>query len=297
MTKIGRRKPKELNLDLPYAGINPFCQIIPIAISAAPDVEMLIGAVQYARLCNPEIVVIADSWDRPKNWQEDPRWTTLQNEFMGLCRSTIVFCAAGNEALSTLVYPASLSDEEFGPWAVGACDSTGHDLTYSPNQNAILGHGHWMIKTLSTEHSRYDEEVQRIDPWEDKDEDVFRPNGAPDFPPTDIITTDLPGRAGYNPSPYDYKPEIDGEHYEIASLFCRFSGTSAATAIAAGIVSLIPANRRQNFQRKGKKPSDDEIKEKLSGLFDLDTAKYFFEAQEKSEARRSEHPARQMRGA
>ncbi len=165
------------------------------------------------------------------------------------------------------MYPASLSRSEKkgeGPWAVGACNDKGVDLSYSPDFKAIDGLGHRMIKTLSSEHSRYDRNLRRLDPWENVDPELKLPAGDSNFPPTNIIATDVPGDAGYNPSPYRYTPDPDGCHYEIASLFCRFSGTSGATAIAAGLISLAMARTR----KQGKPPFHPK-----SQLFDLDRAK------------------------
>ncbi|MEV8468821.1 hypothetical protein AB0T83_18865 [Fluviibacterium sp. DFM31] len=69
------------------------------------------------------------------------------------------------------------------------------------------------------------------------------------FQPTDIVSTDVPGSAGYNPSPYVQLPgQESDEHLEVASLYCGFSGTSAATALAAGLVSLALALQRAGEQ-------------------------------------------------
>lgn len=255
------------DLELPYAGINPFCRIIPISVSSTPNPNMLRQAVHYARLIDPDVVVIADSWDRPKEADDLAGWQAVEQAFLELCKSSIVLCAAGNEPRNSLVYPASLSrskNKGKGPWAVGACDTDGADLSYSPDFQVINGLGHRMIKTLSSEHSRYDRDVKRFDPWENVDPELKLPDGDSDFPPTNIVTTDVPGDAGYNPSPYRYTPDPDDCHYEIASLFCHFSGTSAATAIAAGLISLALATTR----KQGKPPFNHK-----SQLFNLDRAK------------------------
>lgn len=258
------------DLELPYAGINPFCKIIPISVSSTPNPSMLLQAVQYARLIDPDVVVIADSWDRPKDADASHDWQAVERAFLELCKSSIVLCAAGNEPRNSLVYPASLSrdgktgEKGVGPWAVGACDKHGVDLSYSPDFQVIDGLGHRMIKTLSSEHSRYDRDLIRLDPWENVDPELKLPRGDSNFPPANIVTTDVPGDAGYNPSPYSYTPGPDDCHYEIASLFCRFSGTSASTAIAAGLVSLALATS----QKKGKPPFHPKPQ-----LFDLDCAK------------------------
>lgn len=262
--------PEIEDLELPYCGVDPFCRITPISVSAAPNPHMLLGAINYAILIEPDVVVVADSWDRPVGEHVPHIWEEVEIAFKELCAVSMVFCAAGNEPIESLVYPASLSNLRPGPWAVGACTSTGDDLTYSPLSDAIKGHGYRMIRTLSSESSRYDRDVKKLDPWEDEDEDLKYPPEIFDecFPPADIITTDVPGQAGYNPSAYDYTPMASDKiypkapsgacgkpnealHYEIASLFCRFSGTSAATAIAAGLISLALAIQRAKTKPPG----------------------------------------------
>ncbi len=264
-TLKGENKPsktQELSLKLPYAGINPFCRIIPVSISASPTPKMLLRAVQYTRLLAPDIVVVADSWDRPRGWKTKAKygiWRKLDRRFRSLCREATVFCAAGNEALDKVVYPANLCVTPGGPWAVGACDEGGADLSYSPDitkLHPILGKA---IKTLSSEVPRFDRDMTRIDPWHIIDKDLGRPNPYGEYPPRDIVTTDCPGRSGYNPSPYEYDPvtrDRNGPHYELASLFTRFAGTSASAAIAAGLASLFPGSEL-DAARRARLAADD----------------------------------------
>ncbi|MBY6154298.1 hypothetical protein KUV47_13840 [Vannielia litorea] len=299
---------KDTCLELPYAGINPFCKIVPVSITAAPRPQMIARALQYARMIAPDVVVIADSWRSPdsiedcncayygdanqgadpegnreeaasrhdkKAWMPKPichahspceackerwAWWKVDARLKALCRKAKVFCAAGNEDTAKLVYPASRCTKRRGPWAVGACDAHGDDLSYSPNHAEALERCEWMIKTLSTEVPRFDRQQTVVDPFAIKDEDQV---GLPEqstcgkeYPVRDIVTTDLPGRAGYNPSPYDHLPDEHEPYYEIASLFCRFAGTSAAAAIAGGLASLVPKGKSKKFKRKRKKPAD-----------------------------------------
>ncbi|MCK8465186.1 S8 family serine peptidase [Aliiroseovarius sp. S1339] len=262
-------------VELPYAGVNPFSQIVPLSVSASPRPEMLFYAIQYARCLAPSIVVVADSWERPAEYNGTP-WEDLEDAFLDLCKESLVFCAAGNDDLENLVYPASLSSEREGPWAVGACEryyveEGGHttvvvnDLSYSPDFEIAIGleetsnhekNSQWMIRTLSTELPRFDQTEQKIDPWGTIDKELGSPKASTKYPPRDVITTDLPGRFGYNPASYKYKPLADGEHYEIASLFCRFAGTSASAAIAGGLASLIPPSMLK-LTRPGARPKDE----------------------------------------
>ncbi|SMX43923.1 S8/S53 family peptidase [Maliponia aquimaris] len=278
--KESEKKTGTISLNLPYCGINPFCRIIPISVTAVPGPEMLLGALEYAALIEPDIVVIADSWDGALDEQGgvSGAWRRVDDALTDLCERHIVLCAAGNEALDWPVYPASRCNDKIegndapGPWAVGACDTFGKDLTYSPVQATIVALGGWMIQTLSTEVPLFDENRTRIDPWEIADDILGTPKYSEGFPPADIVTTDLPGRAGYNPSPYRHRPDPGGPYYEIASLFCRFAGTSAAVAIAAGLVSLIPRGKRRPNGRPSGTPSGND----MNKLFGIDLAKALF---------------------
>ncbi|MDX8355561.1 S8 family serine peptidase [Cognatiyoonia sp. IB215182] len=275
-------------VELPYTGMNPFCEIVPISVSASPRPEMLINAIQYARAVSPAVVVIADSWERPQDWR-GTIWEDLEQAFLSLCEGSLVFCAAGNEDLEKLVYPASLSSKTQGPWAVGACERyytdtevIVNDLSYSPDFETAIGlkqtsdgqdMSQWMIRTLSTELPRFDTSEQKIDPWEAIDKELGSPKATGLYPPRDIIATDLPGRFGYNPASYEYVPSPEGEHYEIASLFCRFAGTSASAAIAGGLASLIPPEKL-NLSRPAREP--DDVSGDLAKMLDLGLAYRLF---------------------
>lgn len=50
-------------LALPYAGVNPFVELISIAFPAATRPETLLAAIAYiAEEADPDVVVVADSW-------------------------------------------------------------------------------------------------------------------------------------------------------------------------------------------------------------------------------------------
>lgn len=229
----------ELKCDfpLPYAGVNPFCRIVPISMTAAPNTRMILGALEYARLIRAEIVVIAAEWaDEIDRDRDCNGWENVDAALLSLSSAAPVFCAAGNLRAGVLSYPASLSGRPDGarPWAVTACDENGRLLSYAP---PILP-GHRMLSCLSSEHPRYDRVETRLDPYAARDPELHLPPPADDYPARHIIATDPPGRWGYNPSPFEHDPTTEDEHYEIGSLFSRFSGTSAATALAAGLASI-----------------------------------------------------------
>ena len=284
---IEDKHPESVSQELPYCGINPFAQIIPIVVSASPDPAMIVAALKHANKIKPDVVVIADSWEvkgsaYPAKEKDDDTqhytdyatpigtrdglktWEDAEAVLRELCTATFVFCAAGNEPRDRMVYPAELSTAQSGPWAVGACDFKGKDLTYTPQSDAVRDgtDNPRLVNTLSSEHPRFDNKVQKLDPWAKLDEELNLPDYLfmNEFPAQDIVATDVPGPAGYNPSNFNHLPsKKNDKHIEIASLFCRFAGTSASTALAAGLVSLAIALERADGKepgqtKKGKRP-------------------------------------------
>ncbi|TVP72725.1 MAG: hypothetical protein EA339_05545 [Rhodobacteraceae bacterium] len=264
---------------LPYAGINPFCQMIPVSLSAAPDPDMVLGALDYIDKLRdkPQIIVVAAAWDDTIRVAEDApsfdpsegRWSAVTERLRQICETTLVLCAAGNSGAHALSYPASLAGSFPGLVAVTACDIDGKPLTYAyhpkPGDTSV-------IATLSTQASRYDRDLAFLDPWAEVDPYLKRPDPAQHFPKQRIISLDPRGRRGYNPSIYRYTPPADGPHLEIASLFAEFSGTSAATAIAAGLISLAMQSEGKSVRPALKKDAFAGIR----GLFDLDAARRVF---------------------
>lgn len=274
-------------VDLPYAGINPFCTIIPVSLTASPDPEMVLAALDYIKKLDPkpQIIVVAAAWDdtvrAKKNEQSfdkgEKKWSDVKKVLVEICKSQLVLCAAGNSGADEMAYPASLAETTPGLIAVTACDTNGKPLMYAyrpqseqtsrpqPKQTRI-------IATLSTQGTRYDSKKTFLDPWAEVDPYLEKPPGDPEFPKQRIISLDPRGRRGYNPSIYRHDPPTKGPHLEIASLYAEFSGTSAATAIAAGLISLA-------MQAKGKPDVTGPDLSKLPGaesLFDLSAASKLF---------------------
>ena len=238
-------------ITLPYAGINPFCTIIPVSLTAAPDPDMVYAALEYVAGLDAQIIVVAAAWDdtdrADKNKQSfDPKegkWSDVNCLLAAICRDSIVICAAGNAGSDARAYPASLADKIDNLIAVTACDKDGTLLSYAyhPTKGA-----EGVIATLSTQSERYDNETVLLDPFAAVDPYLKRPEGDKNFPKQRIITLDPRGPRGYNPSVYSYTPPSNGPHLEIGSLYAEFSGTSAATAIAAGLISLAMQSKGKN---------------------------------------------------
>lgn len=252
-------EPVELSdnhsLTLPYAGVNPFCSIIPITTSASPDPEMVLAALQYARLIKPDIVVIAAAWEDHRHRKS--RWAKVDEELRALCKESVVLCAAGNSGDIDLAYPACLSAEPDGPIAVTACDKAGNVLAYAPDPKS----NDRVLRTLSSWSETYSDKGVIRDPWKAVDPMIVQPSDDPtaggsvaELPVEGLIALDAPGPYGYNPSPYRYRPSRKGPHFDIGSLYCQFSGTSASTALAAGLIGLAIQESRM-ARKEGKPPT------------------------------------------
>jgi subtilisin family serine protease len=239
---------------LPYAGINPFCSIVPISTSAAPEPAMVLGALTYASFIEADIIVIAAAWEDTAEYKRNPSaWGEVDAAIANILTQTlpsgkkpIVICAAGNSGKIALAYPACLS-KAGGVLAVTAQNAEGQTLGYAPEVDTNLN----MISVLSSSAVQYDEGALVFDPWQSeddaempaKDDPALKADMKKALPLEGLISLDVPGPFGYNPSPYAYTPPAVGPHLEIGSLYCHFSGTSAATAVAAGLLSLALQNQ------------------------------------------------------
>ncbi|WP_375688381.1 S8 family serine peptidase [Pseudooceanicola sp. LIPI14-2-Ac024] len=257
-------------LGLAYAGVDPFCRIVPISTNFDPEPEQLVLSLLYAVLIRADVIVLARDFPSPASLapESDPDdtqalsralgvglrdtemelWALLDTLVQAIADRVPMICAAGNGAQATLLYPASLAAPGNGIVAVGARTAAGQPASYTPVSDMVT------LYAPSGDGERLDAELQRVDtqaPGYDPsdhsaayrdDLKVFdADSGAPDahtFAPQDLVSTDVPGRAGYNSSPYAdaYGPNQSVLDYR--SAFCRFSGTSGAVAVTAGLVSL-----------------------------------------------------------
>ena len=235
--------------ELPYAGVNPFCWIVPISTTSDPDPMLLKRSFDYAIAIKADVIVFATSLVPPgavpkpdpelsikqdlliSSNERDAR-SELEKSIIEASENAWVVCAAGNSGQDEPAYPASLSTNHKQIVAVGALTSNRDRAPYSP-----IGD----VWAPSGDEEGYDSQEFRRDPFQ------YRPEGRPARPGNasereisvlDIITTDVPGPFGYNPSTPQVSPSRDGVHLDIGSLFCRFSGTSAASAIAGGLIAL-----------------------------------------------------------
>lgn len=282
----------------PYAGVDPFCEIVPISTSFDPDPEQLILALIYARLIGSDIIVLARDFADPTasaitgeatppdlvteaekrailglyppslGAEEKALWAALRKLVVALSREIPVVAATGNGGDETAILPAALADPKNGIIAVGAHAATRNRAGYSTA-------GPVTLYAPSGDGERLDAMVQRLDIADPE----YRPGdhsaayldglglhyppaaagggagaapghaplaaetapGPSVFATQEIISTDVPGAAGYNGSPYSQHVFSGDAVLDYRSYYCRFSGTSAAAAITAGLLSLAMA--------------------------------------------------------
>jgi subtilisin family serine protease len=173
--------------------------------------------------------------------ENEPGWDEVEVALKYLCKTSLVFCVAGNSGADAMAYPARLSGTIPNVIAVTACDEQGKILNHAVDPDELSGaaEGAVIRRTLSSDHPRYDRDNVYLDPCAAADIYLKVPKGSDAFPQRHIISCDRRGNRGYTPSKYRSTPPTDGPHLELASLFAAFSGTSAATAIAAGPVSPV----------------------------------------------------------
>jgi len=270
------RDAGQTEVALPYAGIDPFCEIVAISTSALPSADQMLAALTYADLIGADLVVLAASLpdptraavglvpatppetgmvpvgqtdtgaqSAPASAAELAAWDGLRDTFLDVSSRRLILCAAGNAGDGLTAYPANLAAPDNGIVAVGACTADGLRASYSaggaPGQGVTLF-------ALSGDAPALNAAEFRLDPFAElntpDEKALFDRPGARPVAVETLISTDVAGRPGYSSTQYgqvwreDPGPKGAPVAFEFASFFCEFSGTSAATAVAAGLVSL-----------------------------------------------------------
>ncbi|NBB98404.1 MAG: S8 family serine peptidase [Alphaproteobacteria bacterium] len=244
-------------LPLPYCGVDPTCEIVPISTNFDADPEQMILAFLYADLIEADVIVLPRGIDDP--FRTEPElyaqefhdsllgelvapcpipdaqralWAELAELIIKVSLRRPVVCAAGNANEDYGIYPANLASEDNGVISVGAVNALGWPCSYSPGSKLSI----W---APSTDAERFDSAETRLDDSVPRDYDFGIPsqNHNDTFSGVSIISTDVPGAGGYSASPLDHAAPEDGMS-EFGSYFCVFGGTSAACAIIAGFLAL-----------------------------------------------------------
>ena len=247
----------EGELALPYMGVDPTAELVPISTNFDPDPEALILAFLYADLIRADVIVLprilpdplrtvpelpahdingtafADAVaPSPLGQAQWEMWDELAQLIVNISQRRPVVCAAGNANEEFGIYPANLAADDNGVIAVGAVNARGWPCSYSPASGLTI----W---APSSDGERFDRAEVRLD----QRRHDYDPTGVPAdnqnhrFSPFSLIATDVPGRGGYATSPFP-GPEPDEGLREYGSYFCRFGGTSGAAALIGGFLAL-----------------------------------------------------------
>ena len=242
---------------LPYMGVDPTAELVPISTNFDPDPEALILAFLFADLVGADVIVLprilpdplrtvpelpdhdiagtafADAVaPSPLGQLQWEMWDELAQLIVNVSRRRPVVCAAGNSNEEFGIYPANLAADDNGVIAVGAVNARGWPCSYSPASGLTI----W---APSSDGERFDRAEIRLDVRRHD----YDPTGVPDenanhrFSPFSLIATDVPGRGGYATSPFPGPEPGDGLR-EYGSYYCRFGGTSGAAALVGGFLSL-----------------------------------------------------------
>jgi subtilisin family serine protease len=268
---------------IPYFGVDPFCTIVPVSTSLNPTPGQLILALLYAVQHEADVIHMprgvfggwdddTGQYDNPglslsKNLDDRALWEAFEAVMYAVSRGTPIICAAGNSGEAGLAYPASLSlsEGDNGIISVGAINNAGYRSSFS-------NYGEGLSLTAPSDDAsvfnRYQIRMNKAGRrYQSHDYAGYVTAGLAeaDYGRNALLTTDIPGRAGYT----GYNPMGDDEdddsfsqaHDPLQGMFTLFGGTSGASSIVAGVASLMV--RRARLQNK--KLDGPEIKAKLIG--------------------------------
>lgn len=243
---------------LNYFGVNPFATIIPVATGYNHEIEPVTRALLHAIGMGADVILLPRSvyhWSKEagvggksnlrRTRFDDPE-SPLKAEqetfekLIGLLAPLLpIVLAAGNDGLGVIAYPASLVDkgDAFADLIVaGAANSNGRRSSYSSG-----------LSTAGVAVFAPSDDEERIDAngaWFNPDDDLGKQmsqlglGNIRHYSPYGVLALDVPGRLG-GPDLGDKRP------MQLRDLYTIFGGTSAASAIVAGLASLVAATRRK----------------------------------------------------
>ncbi|NIZ13050.1 S8 family serine peptidase [Phaeobacter sp. HF9A] len=244
-------------LVLPYAGVDPMCEIVQLSTNFDPEPEGMILAFLYAELIQADVVLLPRTISDPSRIvpelgdimlgnhsikdlvrqiaatpAQDEMWSELAELIVNVSQKRPVVCAAGNANEEGAIYPANLATDHNGIISVGAVNAKGFPSSYSGRQGIT-------VFAPSNDAKSFDATSVRLDERSADYEGIGVPasNENEKYSSFDVISTDVPGPAGYSGSVFAGPPR-DGALQEYGSYFSRFGGTSAASALVAGFLSL-----------------------------------------------------------
>lgn len=241
---------------LPYTGVDPSCEIVPISTNFDPSPNSLILAFLYAELIDADVILVPRTIPDPTRTVPEltenlggtmlrdlvaptensmmnlQAWDELAQLISNISLSRPIICAGGNGQEDGGIYPANLASEHNGVISVGAVNAKGYRSGYSPSRAVT-------VMGPSDDSEIFDRTEIRLDERRHDYSSLGVPPGHANlkFSHYEVISTDVPGTYGYSSSPFPGE-EPEAGLREFGSYFCRFGGTSAASAFVAGFLAL-----------------------------------------------------------
>jgi subtilisin family serine protease len=165
-------------------------------------------------------------------------WDVLRAVVIAVSKKIPVFCAAGNDGESQLIYPANEAAHDNGIVAVGAVTPEGYRAGYSN-----YGKGLTLVAPSDDYEvlNRHQSRIDRTDPMIGMhDFDSITSATRVPFCPLELVTTDLPGVFGYNQGrqPSSAFPYQSADRSTGGGHYTAFGGTSGASCLAGGLALL-----------------------------------------------------------
>lgn len=248
--------PGETFVPLPFCGVDPNCEIVPISTNFVPSPESLIIAFLYAELIDADVILVPRTISDPSREvpeltrmvdgkmlrdlvapttvspEEAQGWEELAQLILSISLRRPVVCAGGNGNEEHGIYPANLASDHNGIISVGAVNAKGFRSSYSSSR-------YLTVMGPSDDGETFDRNEVRLNEMSAEYSGIGMPasNSNFKFSRYEVISTDVPGMFGYSRSPFiTVEPSIGVR--EFGSYFCRFGGTSAASAFVAGFLAL-----------------------------------------------------------
>ncbi|SFU22861.1 S8/S53 family peptidase [Mesorhizobium sp. YR577] len=254
---------------IPYWGVAPGAKLLPIEVSAQPTAEQLI----LAFLCawGREVSVIHFPREAPDPWRAPaykqgygdsrytsinhakPAWDFFEKLFEAVSQDIPVVCAAGNDGLNRVIYPANKAGEVNGVISVGSVTYLANRSAYS-NYDGDPGDNSLTIVAPSDDEEAYTRHQFRLDReapcWRDHNFYVYGNTiKKVAYASQGLLTVDIPGMHGYSEGFLTGTAPDDAENADRAALYTVFGGTSGASAIVAGAVALLQAKYRGSTKK------------------------------------------------
>ena len=252
---------------VPYFGVDPFSQLVPIKTSFDADPRPLIAALLYAYQIGSDVILLPRDIPDPTRGilsvkeelsPQKPEidsasevasrdasttrsdWTILSKLLISVSKEIPIVCAAGNSGESQLIYPACLAGEREsnGIIAVGAMNALGRRAGYSNYGKGLT------VVAPSNDGEIYNRHQARID-WSNPATKLhqYGLGSHQEIPYSHytIASTDLPGAWGYAGGSVPYVANLPPENNPgfAGGYYTGFGGTSAAAGLTAGVVALM----------------------------------------------------------